>query len=68
MLTATAYMLPNDEVECDRLILQHDVLKKLRDNRIYFAPLKDPKCILDIGTGVGIWAVEMGKPCFDITL
>ena len=55
-------MLPNDEVERDRLVLQHEALKCLRNNQIYFAPIKDPRQILDVGTGVGIWAVEMGKP------
>lgn len=29
-------------------------------NKLYFAPLKDPKEILDIGTGTGIWAMEIG--------
>lgn len=28
--------------------------------RNFFAPLKDPKRILDIGTGTGKWAIEMG--------
>lgn len=26
---------------------------------IYEAPLEDPEQILDIGTGTGIWAIEM---------
>jgi methylase of polypeptide subunit release factors len=26
---------------------------------IYEAPLEDPEKILDIGTGTGIWAIEM---------
>lgn len=25
----------------------------------YFAPITDPKAILDIGTGTGQWAIEM---------
>ena len=28
--------------------------------RNYFAPLSNPKHILDIGTGTGQWAIEMG--------
>ena len=28
--------------------------------RNFYAPLKDPKKIMDIGTGTGKWAIEMG--------
>jgi hypothetical protein len=56
-----AYMFPNDEMESDRLDLQYQALKMLHDDKIYFAPLKDPKRILDIGTGTGIWPIEMGE-------
>jgi hypothetical protein len=30
------------------------------DSRLHYAPLSNPKNILDIGTGTGIWAIEMG--------
>jgi methylase of polypeptide subunit release factors len=26
--------------------------------KLYLAPLKDPQNILDIGTGMGIWAID----------
>lgn len=29
------------------------------DGKIAFAPVKDPKRILDCGTGTGIWSIEM---------
>ena len=29
-------------------------------NKLFFAPIKEPERILDIGTGTGIWAIEMG--------
>ncbi|MCJ1256665.1 hypothetical protein MMC24_004489 [Lignoscripta atroalba] len=29
--------------------------------KLFLAPIKDPKRILDIGTGTGIWAMEMGN-------
>ncbi|ERF72485.1 hypothetical protein EPUS_07694 [Endocarpon pusillum Z07020] len=54
-----SYLFPNDTMECDRLDLQYQALKMLHDDQIYFAPLKDPKRILDIGTGTGIWPIEM---------
>jgi methylase of polypeptide subunit release factors len=28
--------------------------------KLWFAPLEDPKRILDLGTGTGIWCIEMG--------
>jgi hypothetical protein len=59
-----AYVFPNDAMECDRLDLQYEALKALHDNRIFFAPLKDPRRILDIGTGTGIWPIEMGELCY----
>jgi metalloendopeptidase OMA1, mitochondrial len=61
MLISPAYLLPNDDIESDRLDLQYEALKMLHDDKIYFAPLKDPRRILDIGTGTGIWAIEMGE-------
>ena len=29
--------------------------------KLYWAPVQDPKRILDIGTGTGIWAMEVGR-------
>lgn len=61
VLIWVAYLFPNDTMECDRLDLQYQALKMLHNDQIYFAPLKDPKRILDIGTGTGIWPIEMGE-------
>ncbi|PUU75092.1 S-adenosyl-L-methionine-dependent methyltransferase [Tuber borchii] len=52
-----AYVLPNDEAESDRLDLQHQMLCLLFG--LHRAPLENPQKILDIGTGTGIWGVEM---------
>ncbi|RPA91495.1 S-adenosyl-L-methionine-dependent methyltransferase [Choiromyces venosus 120613-1] len=52
-----AYVLPNDEAENDRLDLQHQMLYLLFG--LHRAPLDNPQKMLDIGTGTGIWAVEM---------
>jgi ubiquinone/menaquinone biosynthesis C-methylase UbiE len=40
--------------------LQYEILKVLFKGRSFFAPLDDPRRILDIGTGTGKWAIEMG--------
>ena len=53
---AGAYPLPNDESEMDRLDLQHHITTRLLEGKLHLAPLDDPRDILDIGTGTGIWA------------
>ncbi|KAF2800784.1 S-adenosyl-L-methionine-dependent methyltransferase [Melanomma pulvis-pyrius CBS 109.77] len=58
---AGSYMFPNDQYENERLDLQYEILKVLFKGRNFYAPLKDPRKILDIGTGTGKWAIEMGN-------
>ncbi|KAF7593497.1 hypothetical protein BBP40_011408 [Aspergillus hancockii] len=54
-----SYVYPNDEQELDRLDMQHHIIKMVNHGRLFFAPLEHPKRILDIGTGSGIWPIEM---------
>ncbi|OCT52774.1 hypothetical protein CLCR_10205 [Cladophialophora carrionii] len=57
------YVLPNDEMELDRLDLQHHLLKMTFGDRLTtYEPeqSKDIHNVLDIGTGTGIWAIEYG--------
>lgn len=58
---AGSYMFPNDQLENERLDLQYEIIKVLFKGRNFYAPLKDPKKIMDIGTGTGKWAIEMGN-------
>lgn len=54
------YLFPNDEDENSRLDAQHEILNQLH-SRLYFSPL-DPdlvRNVLDIGTGTGIWPIEL---------
>lgn len=55
-----AYIYPNDEQELDRLDMQHHMFKLVNDGKLFFAPIQDPKRILDVGTGSGIWPIELG--------
>ncbi|KAF9869752.1 methyltransferase domain-containing protein [Colletotrichum karsti] len=54
------YHFPNDEPEQERENMKHHMIVALCDNKLHNAPIKDPKKVLDIGTGTGIWAIEMG--------
>ncbi|KFZ23082.1 hypothetical protein V502_02444 [Pseudogymnoascus sp. VKM F-4520 (FW-2644)] len=53
------YNFPNDEMEQDREDLKHALVVKLCQ-AWYFAPVDNMQNILDMGTGTGIWAIEMG--------
>lgn len=56
-------MFPNDYLEQERLDLQNVALVRLFGNKLYLAPLSHenpPKMILDIATGTGDWAIQMG--------
>lgn len=52
-----SYLFPNDEWESDRLDFNHHIFTQLHGGRFFFAPLTQPRRILDIGTGTGIWPI-----------
>lgn len=54
------YFMPNDKREQERLNLHHHICRLTIDDALFRAPI-DPKNaqILDLGTGTGIWAIEM---------
>ena len=54
-----SYVFPNDDKEADRLDIMHNVIKSALGG-LFWAPVKAPKRILDIGTGTGIWVMEIG--------
>lgn len=43
----------------DRIDLKHHVITLLCGGNLHLAPLLNPMRILDVGTGTGIWAMEM---------
>lgn len=53
------YVLPNDEPEQERLDLHHHIYRLHLGGNLYTAPLSNPSRILDLGTGTGVWAIEM---------
>ncbi|KAK9444707.1 S-adenosylmethionine-dependent methyltransferase [Metarhizium brunneum] len=52
------YWGPNDEQQNDGLDLNHHKLYLAFDNKLFFAPLRNPQKVLDVGTGTGIWATD----------
>jgi ubiquinone/menaquinone biosynthesis C-methylase UbiE len=52
--------MPTDEAEQDRLDMHHEIFLTLMDGALYKAPLgPNPQRILDVGTGTGIWAIDV---------
>lgn len=55
------YPIPNDDDEMERENIKHAMLLELMDGGLYYAPIGDnPQNILDVGTGSGAWAIDMG--------
>ncbi|KAF4443113.1 Demethylmenaquinone methyltransferase [Fusarium acutatum] len=51
---------PNDEQQLEALDLIHHWLTLMLDDKLFLAPIGDnPQKILDIGTGTGIWAINV---------
>ncbi|CEJ82262.1 hypothetical protein VHEMI02338 [[Torrubiella] hemipterigena] len=58
---SSTYALPNDGEEQSRLDLQHILCRRMIGNRLYVAPIQNPKSVMDIATGTGIWALEFAN-------
>ncbi|KAH7246760.1 S-adenosyl-L-methionine-dependent methyltransferase [Fusarium tricinctum] len=60
---AGSYLYPNDSLEVERLDTQYNILKILLDGRACLSPFTQaspPHKVLDIATGSGCWAIDMG--------
>ncbi|KAM5349751.1 hypothetical protein ACJ41O_006256 [Fusarium nematophilum] len=60
---AGSYHFPNDAPEVERLDTQYHILKVLLDGRAHLAPFSQenpPHKVLDIATGSGCWAIDLG--------
>lgn len=53
------YVMPNDEREQERMDLHYHSLRLALGNRHWITPISDFRSILDIGTGTGIWAMDV---------
>jgi hypothetical protein len=57
------YVLPNDEQEKARLDFLHHVYSVWLDEKLFLVPIPPEKLnrVPDIGTGTGIWAIELSR-------
>ncbi|KAL9585701.1 MAG: hypothetical protein Q9212_001358 [Teloschistes hypoglaucus] len=61
-ISSSVFVLTDSlQQELDRIDLKHHVALLLSGGHLHLAPLVNPKRILDIGTGSGIWAIEMAE-------
>ncbi len=58
MLSVGTYLFPKDAAEGNRLDLQHHLLKLALGSN-YRAPVRQPRAILDVACGTGIWCREL---------
>ncbi|KAI1259485.1 S-adenosyl-L-methionine-dependent methyltransferase [Xylariaceae sp. FL1019] len=55
------YSLPNDETEQQREELLHILVMDILEQELFLSPMEEsPKKVLDLATGTGLWAIEMG--------
>ncbi|KAK8851378.1 S-adenosyl-L-methionine-dependent methyltransferase [Apiospora arundinis] len=55
------YFLPNDPAEQDRLDLQHASFELVLGGKLGLAPVHEPKLVIDVATGTGVWANEFAR-------
>ncbi|GJN69822.1 hypothetical protein PLICBS_003874 [Purpureocillium lilacinum] len=55
----TEYWGPNDDRQKDGLDIAHHFMVMLKGDRLFAAPVDRPRRVLDVGTGTGIWAIDM---------
>lgn len=53
-----SYLYPNDEQALNQMDIEHHN-QNLLLGRLHLSPLENPLEVLDLGTGTGIWAIDM---------
>lgn len=56
------YQFPNDESEQAREDMKHAMMASLCGGKLFLAPIEQPRKVLDLGTGTGIWAIDGRAP------
>ena len=58
---SSEYWGPNDEAAQDQIDFAHHMYLMTLDGELHLAPIGNPQRILDLGTGTGIWAIDMAE-------
>jgi SAM-dependent methyltransferase len=53
------YQFPNDQDEQARIEVKYHAMRLALNNTLFFAPIERPQSILDVGTGTGLWAIDV---------
>lgn len=59
--TDEPYALANDAPEWERLDDQHKGINDYLEKKLLLAPIKNPKKILEVGSGSGAWAIQAAQ-------
>lgn len=51
--------MPNDADEQTRLEVKYHAVRLALNGTLYFAPIERPYNVLDVGTGTGLWAIDV---------
>lgn len=57
----TEYWGPNDDKQNEGLDIAHHFITMVKDDQLFEAPISNPTKVLDVGTGTGIWAIDMAE-------
>ena len=52
-------LVVHELIAIDSLDLHHEVLLNMLEGELHLAPVKKPQAVLDVGTGTGIWAIDV---------
>jgi len=53
------HIFPNDDVNAQNEEIAHALFLRRLDDKLFMSPIQQPRQILDIGTGIGLWALDM---------
>jgi hypothetical protein len=51
---------PNDKPEQEKMDTQSEAWRLVMQGKLFYSPVPRPKKVLDLGTGTGRWAEDMG--------